>query len=269
MFFKKKESGWYNGIALAMDAMTAGLGGNVYLRDVNKAKEAQQKQDQLRMEQKAEDAQNAQAMQQAGLSYGKWADAITRNYLSKVQSTVGGESTKTTTHGAKTGYTTRAFSPSQMNPGKDWSKDKPRLVVKVNQNDPNNPEKYKTFELDSEKEYETIRDVLSTYYSKKVYDEMKNQRNPDTGELPKGGYFETFRSMGVVNDKGEVVNPDLLMHGGEYFTMDDAVKGLIEKATGGKVKFTGPVSKGGWNGVSALGGAVDAGEESEFDDIFG
>lgn len=248
--FKKKESGWYNGIALAMDAMTAGLGGNVYLRDVNKAKEAQQKQDQLRMEQKAEDAQNAQAMQQAGLSYGKWADAITRNYLGKMQTTTGGQTTKTTTHGAKTGYTTRAFSPSQM--GEEWSKGKPRFVVKMHADDPSRAS-YQEFELKNADEYNTIRDILKEYYMKKVSEELKSE-----GGATETGYLAKLQAIGAMDENAKWKDPDLLMRGGDFYDLDDAVKKRIVKATGGKVKFP-EGNEDGWNGG---GGSSD--EEYDF-----
>lgn len=235
--FKKKESGWYNGIALALDALTAGIGGNVYPRNVNKAQEANQRQEYIMAQQRAADHAASEDVKSRANAYAKYLNDLSGRYLTKTTTTNGGNTTETTRHGEKKTDKGVVVTPSQLNPGRDWQaydaaegKGKPSFVVKMNSNDPSKAQ-YQHFELKDQDEYNRIRDILKAYYKKKVTDERNSDSNAS------GGYFDKLRRIGAMGDDGEWKDPNLLMRSGEFYDLDDAVKKQIVTATGGRVKF--------------------------------
>ena len=104
---KRKENAWYNAFAVVGDALTAGLGGNVWQRQPNRiGAQANADNQRLIAEQKAEDMNNAAMMRNAGVKYADAVNRLIQNYLTKTTTTnkTGGGRTETTVHGPKNGY---------------------------------------------------------------------------------------------------------------------------------------------------------------------
>lgn len=104
---KRKENAWYNAFAVVGDALTAGLGGNVWQRKPNRIGEIANADNQrLIAEQKAEDINNAAILRNAGVKYADAVNRLIQNYLTKTTTTnkTGGGRTESTVHGAQNGY---------------------------------------------------------------------------------------------------------------------------------------------------------------------
>lgn len=104
---KRKENAWYNAFAVVGDALTAGLGGNVWQRQPNRiGAQANADNQRLIAEQKAEDMNNAAMLRNAGVKYADAVNRLVQNYLTKTTTTnkTGGDRTETTVHGAQNGY---------------------------------------------------------------------------------------------------------------------------------------------------------------------
>ena len=106
---KRKENAWYNAFAVVGDALTAGLGGNVWQRQPNRiGAQANADNQRLIAEQKAEDMNNAAILRNAGVKYADAVNRLIQNYLTKTTTTnkTGGDRTETTVHGAQNGFRT-------------------------------------------------------------------------------------------------------------------------------------------------------------------
>ena len=96
---KRKENAWYNAFAVVGDAITAGVGGNVWQRQPNRiGAQANADNQRLIAEQKAEDMNNAAILRNAGVKYADAVNRLIQNYLTKTTTTskTGGNRTVTT-----------------------------------------------------------------------------------------------------------------------------------------------------------------------------
>ena len=250
---KRKENAWYNAFAVVGDALTAGLGGNVWKRQPNNiGAQANADNQRLIAEQKADDMRNAAMVRNAGIDYANNVNRLIQNYLTRTTDTVktGGNRLEITQHGAQNGWRQQSHalgSASSGSGGGDGYK-----IININTGNRDKGNFAQNGYHVTKAEYDAVSDLVRSYYNK-----LLNQRGAD-GQLTR--HAEDMRqkllNAGVLNKsvagstkdiEQNAFDSDMILRNGEFWDLDDPIMTRIEKATKGKVKF----KRHGWEPTSS------------------
>lgn len=240
--WKQKEAGIYNGIALAVDAMTAGLGGNVQRRDVgNLAAEAANRQLQLDMLNRQQTAAEQEKLRQNAASYAGLVNKLTEDYLQKVVTTQksGGEKLVHEEKTPESGYTTRAIGENSDNSSDGGGGGGKKYLFTTTVNKGNNAGKHIQHDL-TEQQYKNVAGVLLARYKGLLNDPSKSQKY-------KTDFEKKLKDAGIlISQEGkEVWNTDQIMRNGTFWGLTQGDRDLINMFTDGKVVIKAPDD--GWS----------------------
>lgn len=238
---KRKENAWYNAFAVVGDALTAGLGGNVWKRQPNRiGQQAIADNQRLIAEQKAEDEGNAAKLRNAGTAYANTVNRLIQNYLSKTTTTnkTGGDSVETTIHQEQNGYRYVSVPEKQNNngsgrgSGRGSNSDK---YVNINVTNTDGSTKKNRYEVTKE-QYKALQGILKEHYNKIL------SRNDDQARQLENALTNSHVITGMDSRGQYIYDMDQLLQNGKYWMLDDATMDRIEKEIGGKAKFKRPES---------------------------
>lgn len=237
--WKQKEAGIYNGIALAVDAMTAGLGGNVQRRDVgNLAAEAANRQQQLDMLNRQQTAAEQEKLRQNAASYAGLVNKLTEDYLQKVVTTQksGGEKLVRTTKTPETGYTTRAIGGAGSSGDDSGGGNGKKWLFTTTVNSGENAGKHVQHDL-TEQQYKNVAGVLLARYKSILSD-------PSVSQGVKDSLTAKLKAAKILSDDGstEKWDTDQIMRNGKFWMLTDGDRELINRYTDGKVVLKAPDS---------------------------
>ena len=210
---KRKENAWYNAFAVVGDALTAGLGGNVWQRQPNRIG-AQAKADNQRLiaEQKAEDMNNAAILRNAGVKYADAVNRLIQNYLTKTTTTkkTGGSRTETTDH-PQVIRTRQVLDQSKSGNGSGSGSGSKKVIKLARKNQAGQIIGYTTMTVPSIKADAYSRLVSTTMQQKFENGELRNELSA----LQKAGIYDPSAT-----DITKRWNADKLLTYGRSFYMD-------------------------------------------------
>ena len=252
--WKQKEAGIYNGIALAVDAMTAGLGGNVQRRDVgNLAADAAIRQQQLDILNQQQSAAEQEKLRANSATYAGLVNKLTEDYLQKVQTTQksGGQKIVHQESSPEVVYRTHyvggggggSSSSSRSGGGGSGRSGGSRWLFTVTARGGSG--RHYQIEL-TEQQYRNVQGVLFARYKSLLNDESRSQafRDDLKRRLVSAGILR--KATDWADDSKW--NKDQIMRNGLFFELTDADRQLLNQFTQGKVRFTGGGSGAGHSG---------------------
>lgn len=249
---KRKENAWYNAFAVVGDAITAGVGGNVWQRQPNRiGAQANADNQRLMAEQKAEDMNNAAMLRNAGVKYADAVNRLIQNYLTKTttSSKTGGGRVEQTIHGPRNGYEYRSHVVSDgSGSGGGGGSNKTRYVnIDITESD--GSKSRKRYDV-TDQQYKALQGILKEHYNKIL------SGNDDRSQKLYKSLTDSHVIKGM-DDKGQYIyDNDQLLLNGSFWDLDDPTRRRIEAEVPG-VKFK---SSTVWQGVEPER------EEEEFDD---
>lgn len=239
--WKQKEAGIYNGIALAVDAMTAGIGGDVQRRDVgNQAAEAAARQEQLKLLDQQQSAAEQEKLRQNASTYHGLLNKFTEDFLQKQTTTqkTGGQKLVHETTSPESGYRTHAFKGDGDSDGNGSGGNGKKYLFTTTLTGGVNAGQHRQHEL-TEQQYKNVAGVLLARYKSILNDPSLNQQYKD-------GMKEKLKSAGILDDSNSVEkwNTDQIMRNGLFWGLTQGDRDLINQFTDGKVTFKTPNNGG-------------------------
>lgn len=244
--WKRKENAWYNAFALAGDAITTALGGNVWKREPNHiGAKANSDNQRLIAEQKADDMRNAAMVRNAGIDYANNVNKIIQNYLTRTTDTTktGGNRMEITQHGAKDGWAQHSHAlgsaSASASAGGGGSYKRMNIVLSGQ----NGSENVQSYDL-TKPEYEAVSEIVKTKYTQILHKGFSPNATPQERQAAESLRNDLINSGALISEPNPATGSvqykfdyDAILQNGRYWQLSDMERSRIEKATGGKVRF--------------------------------